>query len=260
MTLNTDELRYHFFFDAPQRYIKQTLVHLQKAIKINPDNHRARALIGHQYFMMQQFNKANEIFAQSDYKQEDLHLFSKKFALLKTDDKKLLTISQLASLIDHINDNFDRRHHLCERLVVWDRLQRDNKYGYFPVIKELIASKNKGGQNYTFDFDLQSKKVKITGRGLTTLSEDTTIGSGRCLLRFLPIKTLDVSQTHFHNLWDIIALKDLETLDIRQTLVTRLEYLKELPKLKILILEKGQFSKRVLKWVPANVKIIYEKL
>jgi Leucine-rich repeat (LRR) protein len=224
---------------------------------LNPENKRAHGLIGHQYFMTQEFNKANKVFAECNSQQEDIMPISKKFAELKSDDKALLSIEQLAGLIDDVNDQFKRRHHLCERIVVWHMLARKKgKMDYGPVVEQLVAAWNGGGKGYSWKFNKKEESLKINGTGLKVLCADAEIGSGECLLRFLSIKKIDLSNTKFYRLSDLKGLRTLEELDIRNTLISQLRSLKEIPSLKKLIIGETQFSKKALSFIPEWVEVV----
>jgi len=253
---DTKAYRYHFFFDDPPKYINKTLMRLNKAIALNPLNKRAIGLKGHQYFVMQDFDTALKIFEQSDLMQEDLHKICYEVINEPKNQQKLISTEVLTRIIRSLPKKHKKRFHLCERLVAYDMLLRKDFAGYPKVIEALLQVWNKTEhQSFTFNYNLTSKSLALHGSGLKILQADSAVGSGKSLIRFLDIETLDISETKVYDLNQISELIHLKKLDIRDTLITNLTPLKNLPALQTLVIKEGQFDSKALKSVPKKLSI-----
>lgn len=255
ITLYTEPLRYHFYYESPSRYVKLTIEGLTRALEIDPQNERALGLLGHQYFMTQRFNQANEIFAKSHFRQEDIYPISQKFAKLKRDDE-ILTVEQLTEFILDVGKEHSRRNQLSERLLAWDAHKRKKAVNYLEPVRAMLSIKNKGVRDFELDYDPVEKVLKVRGESLRRFAEENKINLGRCVLRFLHIKTLIISDSPRVDANELYGLIHLETLDVSQSKLKSAASLKDLPKLKTLIVNEGQLSKMELKVLGQYMEII----
>jgi serine/threonine protein kinase len=255
ITVNTEQLRYHFFFESPKRYVEQTIEDLNRALKVDPKNERALGLVGHQLFMTQRFHQANDVFAKSFYRQEDIYPLSQEFSKLKADDE-LLSVEQLTELIKQVGKNINRRHHLSERLLAWDAYKRNGQVNYSEAVIELLVIQNKGDRNFTFSYEKNSGELSIEWIGKKIFAEDNKIGSGKSLLRFLFVKSLKLTNLEKFNVNDLKGLNQLETLDLSQSTFQSGKSLSALPKLNRLILNDEPRNRQLAKILPTSVELI----
>ena len=178
---------------------------------------------------------------------------------MKPNDKDVLTLEQLVGLLSQIyNKKNHRRKHLSERMIAWDQQLRKGRHDYGAAVQHLVVAWNNKGDklNYSWEYDLEKESLAIHGESLKVFSSDNSVGAGKCLLRFIGIKRLDISSTKLYRLEDIIGLNKLEELDIRNTLVTNLKALHKLPSLKRLVINQDQYSKKVLSKIPEWVRVL----
>ncbi|MCH2209403.1 MAG: hypothetical protein MK132_26555 [Lentisphaerales bacterium] len=254
ITVYTEPLRYHFYYESPSRYVKLTIEGLTRALEIDPKNERALGLLGHQYFMTQRFNQANEIFAKSDFRQEDIYPISQKFAKLKRDEE-LLTVEQLTEFIQDVGKQHDRRQQLSERLLAWDAHKRKRSINYLEPVRAILAIKNKGVRDFELDYNPIEKVLEVSGESLRRFADESRINLGSCVLRFLHIKNLILRNISRVDANQLNGLIHLEKLDVSQAKLMSAASLKNLPKLKKLIVKEGQLSNAQLKNIAEYMEV-----
>ncbi|MCH2204959.1 MAG: protein kinase [Lentisphaerales bacterium] len=250
---STDAFRYQLFFHDPKRFIKQAIDGLQKSVQLDPGNKLAHGLIGHQYFMIQNFHKANAIFAEEPFDQEDLVPISQKFSKMKENDNKLLSIEDFNVLLSEITYT-RRRYYLSERMIEWDQRNRLKKADYTESVKTVLNAVN-GFKHYEFKLEKKTQFLTLKGQNLTQLKLPDSFGSAKSLLRYLPLKSLKLVNTQVMDPDQLAGLHSLEKLDLSQNKMRNLKDLENLSSLKELIVAEGQYTKREQNKIPASINV-----
>jgi serine/threonine protein kinase len=251
---STDAFRYQLFFHDPSRFIKQAINSLKKSVKLDPENKLAYGLIGHQYFMIQNFNQANKVFAVESFDQEDLMPISLKYSQIKKNDNELLTIEDFNKLLFDITST-RRRYYLSERMIEWDLRNRQLKTDYTESVKIILNACN-NFREFTFKLDKSSMSLTLTGKNLKSLKLNDSFGSSKSLLRYLPLKKITLKDTKVDSLKDLSGLHYLESLDLSDNQMKSLDGLQELSSLKELLIKKGHYSAKELKQIPESINVI----
>jgi len=253
------EYRYNLFYTDPEKRIRESIAAMEKALALDPMNAEANRVMGQLYIAIQRFGKANSYYDVYHGDSKDLYQASREFVHKEKNSDGLLRIEELPRLLHAIGQGDNPRSPLSERIIAYDMLKRQGDHNYGPSVKELLRNRNKLVMkqvcDFSFDYDAAKKHVSIHGESLKTLRGDDWLASGKCLLRFLHIEHLDISNTSFYDLNDIKELIHVKTLDVRRTLVTDLEPLGNLPALSRLIIAEDQFSKEKLAKLHPNVQI-----
>jgi len=281
IVLNSRPSRFWAFFSNPEASLKEQEKKLKQALQLDPTNKRAHSLMGTMYFTKQDFKKANEAYKRSDIEHPDLHTLSKEFVEKPRLRNGLLRIDDFAELIERLVPH-GHRHFLSEQMVEYytlkinaspdDYFHRMNpdklSTEYAPLVEQLLRVWGKRKRwnpininatpppTFTFNYDTESKSLKLNGAGFASAFSDSTVGSGKTVLRFIPIKHLDISSTQFAHLNELTGLIHLTTLDIRNTKVTNLSPLAKFPLLHTLTIAPGQFTAKQLATVPDHIKVV----
>ena len=211
---------------------------------------------------MQQFERSLRAFQKSDLGQEDLHKEAEIMSHVPQNDKELVSIDDLAQLIKRLNSGpySYQRHYLSERMMVYDFMKRGITTGYAPVVEQVVRAWNRtGSQSFSFDYNEPAKTLRISGTGLRRLESKTSMGPGKCLLRFLSVEVLDISGTSVEDLTQIKELIHLKTLDIRDTPVSSLSFHTNHPALHTVVMTEAQQKTLDTSTLPDTIKILSEK-
>ncbi|MBF0199087.1 MAG: serine/threonine protein kinase [Planctomycetes bacterium] len=231
------------FFDNPENFASDTMEVLEKALAIDSSNQRAIELKGQLHLVMQRFPQALACFVQMKKDNRDLMILSRRMDEAPKAPSGLLEIEYLVDMIKFFgHQETIVRRHLCERIVAFDAVKRKDKTGYGDVINALVRVWNKFPGYYSFKYDAAEKSLVLNGSGLRTLQGDAVVGSGKCLLRFLPFTSLWISNSQLYNLHEITDLVNLEDITLLNNSLTIITPLNKLPSLKRVIIGEGQFS------------------
>lgn len=194
-------------------------------------------------FIAQRFD---ELLNLEDKGNPSLVEIAKKFATVSQRKKGLLINSDFEKLLKELNSlEQSLRQSLMERMVYFHYRRKEDSYAGETVVKELIKCWNKDWNENNFSYDINNYTLKIRGENLKTLKGKGKYTSELSFLRFLKIDSLILSESGIENL-DEIRLLDIENLDISKTGILDVKHLKMLPKLKRLIIDKDQISKKAL--------------
>jgi len=247
------------YFDDPVKYTKTALWRLNNAIQVAPSNKRAFALIGLHNFTTQQFKRASKAFAEFPLYSEQMTMLSREWASEPKGDNHLLPLEKLTQLINDLK----KKYHidLCERIVVYDYAVRTNKNDYAPVVQALLSVLHDGSvpKQFTFKYEPTKRDLTIQGNGIHSLRSHEKLSSGKCLLRFLNIDSLNISHTKVHDLNEIAGLPGLKYLNVRHTQIKDLTPLTKMSSLIQLKITPGQFNEEQLNVLPKQIKVVTDQ-
>jgi hypothetical protein len=148
-------------------------------------------------------------------------------------------------------------------MTAYDGAVRKNSIDHSIFVRETILHHNHRWNPDNFHYDDKNKHLKVNGRHLISLGVHSHLARGVhdkiffSFLTYLKLRSLDLSNSDYFNLSQLQAL-ELEELNIAGTLVTNLQSIKNMPRLKKLIINHNQFPQKNLRQIPESVQIIYE--
>lgn len=247
------ELSRVLIYSDPIRAVELAIERYQFLLSKGP-NSNALSNIGYNYFMMQDFSRANEYFRQSASGNQDLYRLSRKYETLKTGE--LLTLEQLADLIRDLYPHRSGRQAMMEKLIACDSALRQEPADYSEVVCALLFGWNQHWTQGEFEYDSIDQSLKLSGDQLKVFARMLNYeSSGQSPLRYLNIRSLDVRGTGLHDLNEIRTLR-IEALDIRGTDIIDLKPISQFPLLKSLVLGSGQFTEFQLADLPRGLDLI----
>lgn len=145
---------------------------------------------------------------------------------------------QLAGFLRQAAGRNPTRAPLMERIVTYDQKSRSSKNGYQEVVSALVAYANPEWDEAGFHYDSTSQALKLEASGGMRLVARPGGGSGNCLLRFIPVRSLTLSVA---GPLQISGLENLgiETLDLRDCPKLQLDKPVRLPLLRTVHLRQG---------------------
>lgn len=146
---------------------------------------------------------------------------------------------------------------LMYKMLAYDRAARTDFEGYETVIQAAISKLNPSWNSDRFHYDPATQHLTLSGTKLTTLIvpfKDTAPS----ILTFLPIRTLDISDTRIYSLTHLLGL-DLIELDISNTMISSLAVIDQFPNLQHLSLSQDQFTEAEWKDLPDPIQIEFKK-
>jgi serine/threonine protein kinase len=257
---DTHPMRFHYFFTDPVKNLQETIKRMQFVYELNPSNRKALAIIGSTYFTMQNFKKANELYEKCSEGEEDLFLLSQEFENRPKDPEGLLSLEHFIELIEKTGSN-GFRNYLCERMIAFHTLNSWKKHkDYAPLVETLIrAWAIKGKRNpqpIQFNYDPITETLQLKGKEIVYIESDSIHGSGKSLLRYIPIKHLNISSTSVYKLSSIPNLSHLKTINLRETQTSNLWPIAKLPLIESIEISPEQYSEKMLSNFPKSIKLI----
>ena len=136
---------------------------------------------------------------------------------------------------------------LMERLISYDLQTRNDFEGYHQVLSAILAYRNpRWSEDDGFNYDPSIQSLELQSKEGLLLLIPAGGGSGRCLLRLIPIRELRLKIAGPLELSNLNYLA-LEPLDLRHCPNTTVKQAVFLPTLKEIHIKKGQLSKKLLK-------------
>ena len=148
------------------------------------------------------------------------------------------------------------------KMLAFDGAVRENIIDHSIFVRETILHHNYRWDPENFHYDLKKKHLKINGKHLINLGVYSHLARGVgnitffSFLTYLKPKSLDLSNSHYFNLSQLQEL-ELEELNISKTLVTNLEALQKMARLKKLIISYNQFPEKTLRQIPEGISVEY---
>jgi len=161
----------------------------------------------------------------------------------------------LAHLIRNTAAANPAREALMERIVSYDAAVREGHDGYEEVVAALLGYVNPGWSATGFQYDAKEGRLELRADSELRLVVPSAGGSGNCLLRFVPVRSLRLAGTGRVDLAQLAQL-DLQVLDLRdcqQAVITKPLLL---PVLRVIHVRAGQFPEgQLLREIHSSVPI-----
>jgi len=239
--------------------IENALAEIEKGLALDPaPKNRLWTLKAHVLFVCQRFAEAETNFAI----REGDHGLPRDLGneyVDRIEENGLLSADDLIDVINKLSLDRRSRWPLVEKMIIYDSLKRKSPEVTARLIEALLEHSNPEWADAVFVFDPEAAHLKISGSGMVSLYRPGAwrgekVTPVRSLLRVLDLKSLDLRGSEISGLWHLKGL-DLHTLDIRNTLVTDLEFLAEMGSLRELIVEPDQFDADQLAVLRGRVEV-----
>lgn len=223
---------------------------LLAALEAEPSSPILSRAIGEHFFIAQRFNEATHYLAvgekRDNFPDQLIADLAQKYARIKPDDDQLLEADQLIMLLREIK-NFNGFEAM---IIVRDQKHRRDPREQAAIVEEHLRSVNPDWHDGWFEYEFQTSRLKVGGKGLNHLSESGSVLAG------LQIKILDVSKSDIRELWRETYKNSFEIVDIRGCHeIEDLYFLERLVYLKTLIVHPGQFEPGKLDFLPQWVNV-----
>jgi serine/threonine protein kinase len=225
-------------------------------LSVNPSAKRVLFLKYIALFTSQRFKEAHDLYMdQINNKGLKAYEFIRESAprCLELEKKKggqsVLPADEFLQLLKDHQDNLVR----CIHFYSFSSLYYSNLDDQFKIVQQLLIALNplwKGESSFSKTKGVRS--LKINGEGLQSLRLESF-----SVLKHLWLQNLDVSHSDIYDFSGLTNL-NLERLVIHHTLITNLQPINQMKKLKELVVAKHQFTKRQLDALPKGLKVIYE--
>lgn len=152
------------------------------------------------------------------------------------------TSTQLAGFLRKAGARNPNRAPLMERIVCYDVAARRDYAGYQQVVSALLAYANPGWDEAGFRYEPVKRALELRASGSMRLVALPGGGSGGCLLRFLPVRSLTLAIDGPVNLSGL-ELATAVSLDLRDCPQARLDKEVRLPLLRTVRVARGKFDR-----------------
>ena len=229
---------------------------LRAVLKDEPDNTVFHRAMGEHLFIRQRFNEASKYLLlgekRSDWPDQLTCDLAHEYAEIKPDDEATLTVDQMVSLLSRI----DGSPGFEAVIVTHDQETRRDPRDRAIIVEEQLRSINPNWKTGWFEYDFESSRLRVGGKGLKQLSTSHSILDG------LRPRYLDISGSEISKLWKESDY-GVETLDIRGCPLHGNGILRRFVHLRELITTPNQRDSKnhlIRKAVPPRVKITEREL
>jgi serine/threonine-protein kinase len=236
---------YSSHLDDPLTNILREIHELEKT---PPETRRYHRIAMH-YIYLQRFDEAAEAIQRNTSagpSRLQLATRLKQYAKKTQGPNGLLSVRDLSQFILSPNLNF--RKHL-EIIYAYDRLKRGDFSNYEIFIHRFLQVWNQQLDAKGFIYDPISRHLILNDPKISEIAPRVMTGARQCFLAPLKLKSLDLRGSSFHDTQQLKGLNHLESIDLRNTLVTDLSPLLQLPSLKEVRLSPQQFLPEHLKGI-----------
>ncbi|VGO12590.1 Serine/threonine-protein kinase PknD [Pontiella desulfatans] len=238
---------------ATRKLFTGAIAELDRALEHEPDNEMAWAQKGFICFLMQRFSEASECFAQGEGVYSDLKPLCRRYAEMKSDE--FMTSKRFAELVADVAGLSSRRSTIVELLLLYDFSNQGISDSHIDNVQTVIESLNPEWRKPVFIFSRREGRLLLGGDGLKTLHLARHYGSGKNMLRTLRLKHLEFADTDLSDLRQLCFLP-VGSLDISQTEIHSLKQLFTLKSLIELTIREGQFSPQELNSIHGSINVI----
>lgn len=239
------------FFKNPVKVIEKQLVKIDRVLEHDPEKGKYLSYKAYQLFIAQKYEESYNI--AKNNRSTHLEPILKVIEALKINRKKTVSVDELLRIMQVLTEGKSGMS-LPVKMFYYDNSIRKDKRGYEKIVRFLLRYHNAKWKKPQFSYDAVSKTMTISGKGFKKASYIDK-GLSVSLIRFLPIKTLILSNSEFYDISQLVKVR-IETLDISNTFIANLNALKNNKTLKTLIVVKGQFTKKVLETVPPRINVV----
>ncbi len=175
-----------------------------------------------------------------------------KYRLYKK-GKPLLSVKHLSQFLDDLNGIV--KSQIIKNIILYDCSTRKDFTDYRLVLKKYYEKikKKQNNSEVDLDYDHKEKHLKLSGKGI-----DQLFWNACGIFSKLPVKTLDISHSTIHNHRELI-FKNIETLDIRNSLFRNLSFLKSFKQLKTVLITPGQFPNKTTMAKLPHIQLVEKK-
>ena len=165
------------------------------------------------------------------------------------------TATQLAAFLHAVVAAKPMRPQMIERIISYDHAARAEHDNYQVVVASLLAFVNPGWSEQGFIYQSNEGSLELRADGDLKLVVPPRGGSGTCLLRFIPVRSLRLAVAGRVDISQLSGM-DLQVLDLRdspQAVITRPLLL---PVLRVIRVREGQFpAGQLLREIQSSVPI-----
>lgn len=247
------------FFDKPYEEVKNTLEKLEVILARNPADKRALFEKSKLKFISGNYSSGAELIRQHHI--DGLAVIPAVVEALQLHWEKRDQIWEFIKIVDFFvarnqaTPATDEEKLVLSKLVTYDFATRQYKQHYAEIVKRLLIYLNPDWNPELFKYDWEREKLYLRGPGLKHIAMMILSGADdSSILRFIPIKELDLSYTNFEDPRELSTL-NLKGLNISHTQVKSLEVIRKFPDLKYLTIHRGQFPADELNKFFKHVKI-----
>ena len=213
--------------------IEESLKRLEYALQKDPNNKDAWLVKGYTHFICHQFKDAHYCFEKCGIPRVET---AQKISLKYINNSGMLSPAENVKLLREFGDTSDL---VLSFIFLYDGETRKSTSDHSQLVKYFLEYRN-SAENLKFEYDPKNNSLSLANNvGLFNLNTDFDDTKDYCLLEFLKLKSLDLTNTNFSNLNQLKEL-ELEDLNLANTQVMDLRPLLEMRTLKQVILNRNQ--------------------
>jgi serine/threonine protein kinase len=250
-----DLMSYPLFFNSPNDSTEKALAILKTQLNEMPHRTDIKSALIESLFISQKFTEVlNFTKAQNGL----LSSLSRKYATKPRTEFGLISNLDFLDLLKDINEllpaNQDFKRRTIERLICYMMDVRNPVFIPANVIQQLLQCWNPEWDIEQFSYDKEHLTLRLRGKELKKIIDNSPFSSNLCFLRFLKIETLDIRETNIIGLSQINGL-NISKIDIRNTPINSLHPHNATKGIIEVILNKGQFDQESLERIPHSIKL-----
>ena len=214
--------------------VEESLKKLDYALQQDPDNSDAWLVKGYTHFICHQFSEAYYCLKKSGLERVEKPM---QISLKYKDHQGMLPPREHVQALKEFGSTSDLA---LTFIFLYDGETRTEAKDHSHIVKYFLEYRNKAN-NFRFQYDQTNRSLDLSDNiGLFHL--DSILGTELktfCLLKFLKLQSLNLTNTNFSNLNQIKEL-ELEELNLANTPVMDLRPLLDMKSLKRVILDEAQ--------------------
>jgi serine/threonine-protein kinase len=252
-----------FIYTEPVISVEKSVNALRKVIDLDPENNEPYDKLVYSLFIMHDFEEILKYRGKfkTGHRNEDIFTASEKYKGRQT-RKKLLKVEDFREMLADLSvsgiSTGIKRTHLSEKMLAYYLQKKGGQTNTIEGIKGVLKTWNPDWDFSGFDYNSETKELYVRSKYLKIFTYVPLAASGKCILRYLDIKNLILTNSGIYDLKQINDLK-ISVLDIRGTKINSLSALSKMGMLKSLIISRNQFPMEELESLPVHVKVFVKK-
>ncbi|CAA6689903.1 MULTISPECIES: serine/threonine-protein kinase [unclassified Lentimonas] len=251
------QLSNEYFYGRPIEAVEQAFSEIETGLSVDPNNELLARQKLYFNFLTLNFKAANEYRENYSGEIKVINDLLQIMEILPSIDSSAQRppIKAFSDVIQMMaaNKEASKRKALIKKMLTYDVATRQDLQGYDQVIKEVLKFFNPEWNTEHFHYNTERKHLALHGEGLHILAlarEDEKPS----LLCFLPIETLDISDSNIYSLTHLFGL-ELKELDIRNCLISNLYAIDQFPTLQRLTISPNQFTEEQIDALPESIQV-----
>lgn len=233
-------------FQRPVMTVREAHELAATALALDPGCDKARAERFSLNCISLNFREALAHPPAADYEQFEYIDFARAFPDFAFTNRSRPTTTNLVSFYRRAREISPNCGPLMERIASYDFAARRDKSSYVQVVGALLEYLNGGKDHLIIAHAPKNSSLFLWSDRAASLLIPSGSGSGECLLRFLPFRTLKLDITGQLNLSDL-QLLPIESLDLRECGNVVLHKPVSLPRLREIHIRSGQIEPKTLR-------------